>query len=38
RELPCAELLVIPDCGHLPQEEQPEAFVRGVQAFVGGLR
>ena len=38
RELPGAGLLVIPDCGHLPQEEQPEAFVRGVQAFVRGLR
>jgi len=34
RELPGAELLVIPDCAHLPQEEQPEAFARGVQAFV----
>ena len=27
-ELPCAELVVVPDCGHLPQEEQPEAFVQ----------
>ncbi|NTU58276.1 MAG: alpha/beta hydrolase [Chlorobiaceae bacterium] len=34
RELPGAELLVIPDCAHLPQEEAPEAFARGVQAFV----
>ncbi|HWR00795.1 MAG TPA: alpha/beta hydrolase [Chlorobaculum sp.] len=37
RELPEAELLVIPDCGHLPQEEQPDQFVRGVQAFVGRI-
>jgi pimeloyl-ACP methyl ester carboxylesterase len=33
-ELPGAELQVIADCGHLPQEEQPEAFVRVVQAFM----
>ena len=33
-ELPCAELLVIPDCGHLPQEEQPEAFVVAVRNFL----
>jgi len=34
RELPNAELVVIPDCGHLPQEEQPEAFVRVVSKFL----
>ncbi len=34
KELPGAELKVIPDCAHLPQEEQPEAFVRVVQEFV----
>ncbi len=33
-ELPSAELLVIPDCGHLPQEEQPEAFVAAVRKFL----
>jgi pimeloyl-ACP methyl ester carboxylesterase len=33
-ELPKAELIVIPDCGHLPQEEQPEAFVCAVQKFL----
>ncbi len=33
-ELPCAELLVVPDCGHLPQEEQPEAFVFAVRKFL----
>jgi pimeloyl-ACP methyl ester carboxylesterase len=30
-ELPVAELVVIPDCGHLPHEEQPEAFVLAVR-------
>lgn len=34
KELPGAELKVIADCGHLPQEEQPEAFVEAVLAFV----
>ena len=34
RELPDAELVVIPDCGHLPQEEQPEAFVLEVRKFL----
>lgn len=32
-ELPNAELVVIPDCGHLPQEEQPEALVQAVRSF-----
>lgn len=34
KELPGAELEVMADCAHLPQEEKPEAFVRVVQAFV----
>jgi len=34
RELPGAELAVIPDCGHLPHEEQPEAFLLAVQKFL----
>ena len=34
RELPCAELVVVPDCGHLPQEEQPELFVTALKNFL----
>lgn len=34
REIPGAELEVIPDCGHLPQEEVPEAFVAAVMLFL----
>lgn len=34
RELPCAELVVVPDCGHLPHEEQPEAFLVAVRKFL----
>lgn len=37
KELPGAELRVIPDCAHLPQEEQPEAFARIVKEFVGRI-
>jgi pimeloyl-ACP methyl ester carboxylesterase len=33
-ELPRAELVVIPDCGHIPQEEQPEAFLRAIERFI----
>ena len=36
-ELPCAELVVVPDCGHLPQEEQPEAFVQAVRKFLKSI-
>jgi pimeloyl-ACP methyl ester carboxylesterase len=34
RELPCAELVIVPDCGHLPHEEQPEAFLVAVRKFL----
>ncbi|HHE31701.1 MAG TPA: alpha/beta hydrolase [Chlorobaculum parvum] len=37
KELPGAELLVIPDCAHLPQEEQPAAFAVGVNKFIEKL-
>ena len=33
-ELPGAELVVIPNCGHVPQEECPEAFLEAVRAFL----
>jgi pimeloyl-ACP methyl ester carboxylesterase len=34
RELPCAELVVVPDCGHLPHEEQPDAFLVAIRKFL----
>lgn len=34
RELPNATLITIPDCGHLPQEEQPAAFINAVKQFM----
>jgi pimeloyl-ACP methyl ester carboxylesterase len=33
-ELPGAELVVIPNCGHVPQEECPQAFLDAVQRFL----
>ncbi len=36
-ELPNAELVVIPRCGHVPHEECPEPFLDAVTDFVGSL-
>lgn len=36
-ELPNAELVVFPDCGHVPQEECPQPFLEAVTVFVEGL-
>ena len=36
-ELPNAELVVIPGCGHVPHEECPEAFLVAVKTFLGEL-
>jgi pimeloyl-ACP methyl ester carboxylesterase len=37
REIPDAELVVIPDCGHVPQEECPGPFLHAVEVFLGEL-
>jgi len=34
REIPSARLAVIPEAGHMPQREQPEAFSRAVREFL----
>lgn len=34
QELPDARLMVIQDCGHVPQEECPEEFLRAVTYFI----
>ncbi|MEZ4830421.1 MAG: alpha/beta hydrolase [Caldilineaceae bacterium] len=36
-ELPNAELAVLPSCGHLPQEECPQAFEAAVAEWLGRL-
>jgi pimeloyl-ACP methyl ester carboxylesterase len=37
-ELPGARLVVIPDAGHVPHEEQPEAFMQAVTGFLNTLK
>ncbi len=36
-ELPNATLVVIPNCGHIPHEECPKAFLKAVQDFLENL-
>jgi len=33
-----AKTAIIPDCGHLPHVEQPQAFVAALQGFLDGMR
>jgi pimeloyl-ACP methyl ester carboxylesterase len=37
-ELPNAELLVIPACGHIPQEECPDAVIAAIDEFLAQLK
>jgi pimeloyl-ACP methyl ester carboxylesterase len=37
-ELANAELVIVPDCGHLPHEEQPEAFLYTVKKFLKSIK
>jgi len=32
-----AQLVIIPECGHVPQEECPEAFIMAVEEFLNDL-
>jgi pimeloyl-ACP methyl ester carboxylesterase len=36
--LPVAGLVVVPDCGHLPHEEEPEAFLEAVRNFLDEIQ
>ena len=36
RTLPNSSLRLIEDCGHMPQEEQPETTLKLLQGFIGG--
>lgn len=36
-EIPGAELVVLPACGHVPQEECPEAFLQALRIFLNRL-
>ena len=37
KEIPGSELVVLSDCGHVPQEECPDQFITSVQAFLGSV-
>lgn len=37
-ELPHAQLVIINECGHVPQEERPEDFLNAVLAFLDTLK
>jgi len=34
KEIPGAQLVVIPECGHVPHEEQPASFLSAVNEFI----
>ena len=36
-ELPDAELVVVPACGHVPHEECPQAVMQAIEAFLANL-
>ena len=36
-EISDAELVIIPECGHMPQEERPELFIEAVLNFLARL-
>jgi pimeloyl-ACP methyl ester carboxylesterase len=37
KEIPGAQLVIISESGHVPQEEQPDAFLRAVGSFIRTL-
>jgi pimeloyl-ACP methyl ester carboxylesterase len=38
REIPGAELAVLKDCGHVPQEECPDQFMTSMQSFLEAVK
>jgi pimeloyl-ACP methyl ester carboxylesterase len=36
RALPNSSLRLVPECGHMPQEEQPETTLKLLEDFIGG--
>jgi len=38
RLIPGSKVAIIPDSGHLPQVEQPQAFVAALEGFLEGRR
>lgn len=38
REIPGAQRVILEGCGHVPQEECPDAFLEVVEAYIGDLQ
>jgi pimeloyl-ACP methyl ester carboxylesterase len=38
RLIPGSQVVIIPDCGHIPQVEQRQAFVAALENFLNGMR
>lgn len=38
RSIPAAQLHIVPDCGHVPHIEKPDAFVAALEAFLGARK
>jgi pimeloyl-ACP methyl ester carboxylesterase len=38
RLIPGSKTVIIPDCGHVPQIEQRQAFVAALEGFLEGQR
>ena len=38
KTMPHSRVTVIPECGHIPQEERPEEFNKAVLEFISDLR
>jgi pimeloyl-ACP methyl ester carboxylesterase len=35
QSIPGAKLVIVPQCGHLPHIEKPDAFTAEIEAFCG---
>ena len=38
KAIPGAKLVIIPECGHVPQIEKPDAFVAALEGFLGARK
>ena len=38
RLIPGSKVVIIPDCGHVPQAEQPQAFIAALEGFLDSKR
>jgi pimeloyl-ACP methyl ester carboxylesterase len=36
--IPGSQLVIVPECGHVPHLEKPQAFVSALHAFIDGMR